>query len=63
MASIPLPVVTAPDQFSMRIEDALETILASCQSGDSGTMKVSLTLLNAALVQWTTALAIQIAAL
>lgn len=70
MASIPLPVVTASDTISMRTENALEPILALCQSaavaggpGSATALKANLTLLNNALTAWTSALATQITSL
>lgn len=71
MASIPLPVATAADAITLRVENVLEIILASCQtvtdategSGKNDDMKINLTALNTALGQWTAALTTQIAAL
>ena len=71
MASISLPVVTATDQLSMRIEDSLELILAACQSagqvsdaaGKNATMKIGLQAMSDALDAWVVALDAQIATL
>jgi lactate dehydrogenase-like 2-hydroxyacid dehydrogenase len=72
MASIPLPVATAADQITMRVERALEPIMQACQTaaastdrvdGKNAATKANLTLMNTALGQWTAALTTQIAAL
>ena len=71
MASIPLPVATASDAISLRVERALEPILSMCQcvtdvtegSGKNDDMKINLTAMNTALGQWTAALTTQIAAI
>jgi hypothetical protein len=71
MASIPLPVATAADQITMRVERALEPIMQACQTpagrfdlaGKNAVMKANLTLMNVALGQWTAALTTQIVAI
>jgi hypothetical protein len=72
MASIPLPVATAADAVTMRVEKVLEPILQVCQTaaastdrvaGKNALMKSQLTLMNVALGQWTAALTTQIAAI
>ena len=71
MASIPLPVATATDQFTIQIEEHCEVLLSRCQmpagqfdtTGKNAVMKAQLTLLQAALQAWVTALTTQIATL
>ena len=71
MASIPLPVATATDQVSMRVEEELEIILGFCQSasqssdasGKNAVMKANMQLMQTAVAAWSTALTTQIATL
>jgi hypothetical protein len=69
--SIRLPVATAADQLTMRVENALEPFMALCQTlagpddlpGKNAIMKVNLQLLSSALAAWVAALNAEIAAL
>jgi hypothetical protein len=71
LASIPIPVQTAPDQLSMQIENECETWLARCQApsgqldlaGKNAAMKANMQLMQTALAAWSTALSTQIGTL